>query len=295
TVIYGLKDYKVHSKVCLITFMEKRKIRRITQIGTGNYNEKTAKLYTDLSLMTADDEIGNDAAAYFKNMAIANINGSYSSLLVAPNSMKNKIIALIQGEIEKAKQGNEAQIIIKINSLTDRETIDAIKDASQAGVKVYMIIRGICCLLPDIEGYTENVFITSVVGRFLEHSRIYCFGTGDDVKMYISSADFMTRNLNRRVEVACPIKSSEVRNQIMNILDIMLKDNTKARNIRYDGMYEKKETEKGKDYIDCQRELIESAVLNASLSHGAQNTGINFAKRKSINGILSKIIKAFTK
>ena len=295
TVIYGLKDYKVHSKVCLITFMEKRKIRRITQIGTGHYNEKTAKLYTDLSLMTADDEIGNDAAAYFKNMAIANINGSYSSLLVAPNSMKNKIIALIQGEIEKAKQGNEAQIIIKINSLTDRETIDAIKDASQAGVKVYMIIRGICCLLPDIEGYTENVFITSVVGRFLEHSRIYCFGTGDDVKMYISSADFMTRNLNRRVEVACPIKSSEVRNQIMNILDIMLKDNTKARNIRYDGMYEKKETEKGKDYIDCQRELIESAVLNASLSHGAQNTGINFAKRKSINGILSKIIKAFTK
>ena len=289
TVIYGLKDYKVHSKVCLITLMERRKIRRITQVGTGNYNEKTAKLYTDLSFITSDEEIGNDAAVYFKNMAIANLNGHYDALLVAPNSMKNKILALIQGEIEKAKQGLDASITIKINSLTDRETIDRLKDASQAGVKVQMIIRGICCLLPDIEGYTENIFITSIVGRFLEHSRVYCFGSGDDMVMYISSADFMTRNLNRRVEVACPIKSPKIRKQIMDILDIMLRDNVKARNLRYDGLYEKKGVGEGGELIDSQQELINRAMLPET----AYNRQENGMKEKEPEGVWEKLKNIF--
>lgn len=261
TVIYGLKDYKVHSKVCLITRMEKGKIRRITQVGTGNYNEKTAKLYTDFSLITARQEIGDDAAEYFKNMAIANLNGNYNYLMVAPNSMKSKVLALIYGEIQKAQRGEPARIMIKINSLTDRKTIDALREASQAGVRIDMIIRGICCLLPGIEGYTENIRVTSVVGRFLEHSRVYCFGEGDDMRMYISSADFMTRNLNRRVEVACPVLDQGIRKQIMDILELMFRDNVKARNMRYDGLYEKKRI--GEEPVDCQRELIRRALMEA--------------------------------
>ncbi len=264
TVLYGLEDYKVHSKVCQITLMERRKIKRITQVGTGNYNEKTAKLYTDLSLMTADEEIGNDAAVYFKNMAIANVNGHYDRLFVAPNSMKDRILALIQGEIDKAQRGEPAEILVKINSLTDRKTIDALKDASQAGVRVRMIIRGICCLLPDVEGYTENIQITSVVGRFLEHSRVYCFGAGDAMSMYISSADFMMRNLNRRVEVACPVKSLKIKKEILEILELMLTDNVKARNLRYDGLYEKKGIVEGGERIDSQQELINRAITGAA-------------------------------
>ena len=259
TVIYGMKDYKVHSKVCLITKMEKGRIKWITQVGTGNYNEKTAKQYTDLSLITANQEIGNDASNYFKNMAIANLDGSYSRLLVAPNSMKNKILALIHGEIQKAQQGKPARILVKINSLTDRKTIDALSEASRAGVQIDMIIRGICCLLPGIEGYTDNIHVTSVVGRFLEHSRVYCFGEGDEMQMYISSADFMTRNLNRRVEVACPVLDPGIKKQIMDIMNLMLRDNVKARNLRYDGLYEKKRVDE--EPVDCQQELIRQALL----------------------------------
>ena len=272
TVLYGLEDYKVHSKVCQITLMEKKKIKRITQVGTGNYNEKTAKLYTDLSLMTADEEIGNDAAVYFKNMSIANINGHYDRLFVAPNSMKDKILALIQGEIEKAQRGEPAEILVKINSLTDRKTIDALKDASQAGVRVRMIIRGICCLLPDVEGYTENIQITSIVGRFLEHSRVYCFGAGEERSMYISSADFMTRNLNRRVEVACPINSPQIKKEILEILELMLSDNVKARNLRYDGLYEKKGIGEGGERIDSQQELLNRAITRAAAPSQSRKT-----------------------
>lgn len=275
TVIYGIEDYKVHSKVCLITMLEKGKIKRITQVGTGNYNEKTAKLYTDLAIITADQEIGNDAAAYFKNMAISNLEGEYSRLLVAPNSMKHKILALIYGEIQKAQNGKRGRIVVKINSLTDRQTIDALKDASQAGVQIDLIIRGICCLLPELDGYTENIKVTSVVGRFLEHSRVYCFGEGEQMQMYISSADFMTRNLNRRIEVACPVLSSKIRKQIMDILEMMLKDNVKARNLRYDGLYEKKRV--GSEPFDCQKELIQKALLA-----GPPNVVISEKKRASL-------------
>ena len=259
TVIYGIENYKVHSKVCLITLANKGNIRRITQIGTGNYNEKTAKLYTDLSLITADPIIGSDAANYFKNMSIANLDGHYDKLLVAPNHMKTKILALISQEMEKAKRGEPARILVKINSLTDRATIDALKDASAAGVQIDMIVRGICCLLPGIEGYTDNIRVTSVVGRFLEHSRVYCFGLGETMNMYLSSADFMTRNLNRRVEVACPVEDAAIRLQILEILELMLRDNIKARNLRYDGLYEKKRI--NEEPIDCQQELIRRALI----------------------------------
>ncbi len=261
TVIYGIEDYKVHSKVCLITYMDKGSIKRITQIGTGNYNEKTAKLYTDMSLITSDQTIGADAAEFFRNISISNLNGSYSRLMVAPNHMKSVISAHIRTEIEKAKQGRDAQILVKINSLTDREIIDLLSEASRAGVRIQMIIRGICCLLPGIEGYTDNVAVTSVVGRFLEHSRVYCFGTGDDMKMYISSADLMTRNLNRRVEVACPVEDPGIKKQILDILDLMLRDNVKARNMRYDGIYEKKLRAEGETPVDCQQELIRQALV----------------------------------
>ena len=269
TVLYGIQDYKVHSKVCQITLMDQGELKRITQVGTGNYNEKTAKLYTDLSLMTADPSIGRDAAEYFRNMSIQNLNGVYRELLVAPNSMKNRILALIQGEIEKARCGAPARILVKINSLTDRDTIDALKEASQAGVQVEMIVRGICCLLPGIEGYTEHISVTSVVGRFLEHSRVYCFGIGKDLQMYISSADFMTRNLNRRVEVACPIKDHKIQEQILEILSLMQEDHLKARRLCADGRYERKlvaedsPQEEGlkRQPGDCQKELIQRALM----------------------------------
>lgn len=267
TVMYGLPDYKVHSKVCLITYMEKGRLKHITQIGTGNYNEKTARLYTDLSLITADETIGKDAAEYFKNISISNTGGHYSNLLVAPGNMKQTLLMLIEREKEKALRGEKAEIIIKINSLTDRDTIDKLAAASQAGVKIKMIIRGICCLLPGIEGYTDNIQITSVVGRFLEHSRVYCFGKGDDMIMYISSADLMTRNLSRRVEVACPIKNKKIREQVMEILDLMLADNVKARQINSLGYYEK--IASAKTVTDCQNELIKRSFYQAVGSSNA--------------------------
>jgi len=240
-VIYGFEGFKVHSKICLITRRDRNRIMYITQVGTGNYNEKTAKLYTDFCLITANQDIGHDASEFFKNMSISNLKGQYNSLLVAPYSFKNNILALIDYEIEKAKRGESAGIIIKSNSLTDKDIIIKLSEASQAGVEVRLIIRGICCLLPGIRGRTENITVTSVVGRFLEHSRIYCFGKEKDIRLYISSADIMTRNTSRRVEIACPILDEDIREQILHILDIIFRDNVKARLLGSNGIYGKKE------------------------------------------------------
>jgi polyphosphate kinase len=187
-VIYGFKDYKVHSKVCLITRHERNRLQYITQIGTGNYNEKTSKLYTDFSLITSDMDIGRDANEFFKNMLISNLEGRYTRLLVAPCWLKPTITSLVDTEIEKAMKGRPSGIIMKMNSLTDRDILDKLSEASNAGVKIELIIRGICCLIPGIPGKTENITVTSIIGRFLEHSRVYCFGSGDDMTMYISSA-----------------------------------------------------------------------------------------------------------
>lgn len=257
TVIYGVEDYKVHSKICLITMRDKGGIHYITQIGTGNYNEKTAKQYTDLSLITTDPEIGSDAAEFFKNMAISNLHGVYHRLLVSPNSLKSAVIDLINGEIAK---GAEGKIILKLNSITDLDIIEKLKEASCAGVEIKMIVRGICCILPGIEDKTENIHIKSIVGRFLEHSRIYCFGRGGEEKIYISSADFMTRNTQRRVEVACPVSDPECRQKIREILDACLADNIKGRILRPDAQYVEPEQNEWDKKIDCQQLLMTKAA-----------------------------------
>lgn len=236
-IIYGFEEYKVHSKICLITRRERGGVRYITQVGTGNYNEKTARQYTDVSLVTSSESIGMDAAQFFNNMAMSNLNGRYNRLLVAPTSLKNNILSLMDGEIAK---GSDGYILLKFNSLTDIDMIEKLHEASCAGVTVEMIIRGICCLLPGVPGKTENITVTSIVGRFLEHSRIYVFGRGGNEKMYISSADLMTRNTERRVEIACPVDSPAVRARLHDILFAMQHDTVKARVLQPDGSYQKK-------------------------------------------------------
>ena len=257
-IIYGFEDSKVHSKICLITRRERGAVRHITQVGTGNYNEKTAKQYTDVSLITADERIGQDAGAFFNNMALGNLSGRYSRLFVAPTSLKNNILALMDEQIAKGKDG---YILLKFNSLTDIDVIAKLREASCAGVTVEMIVRGICCLLPGVPGHTENITVTSIVGRFLEHSRIYVFGRGDEEKMYISSADLMTRNTERRVEIACPIDDPAVRTRLHDILYAMQHDTVKARVLQPDGTYCKKPAVQ--DPICAQDLLMQQAIENA--------------------------------
>ena len=257
-IIYGFEDYKVHSKICLITRRERGAVRHITQVGTGNYNEKTAKQYMDVSLITADERIGQDAGAFFNNMALGNLSGRYSRLFVAPTSLKNNILALMDEQIAKGKDG---YILLKFNSLTDIDVIAKLREASCAGVTVEMIVRGICCLLPGVPGHTENITVTSIVGRFLEHSRIYVFGRGDEEKMYISSADLMTRNTERRVEIACPIDDPAVRTRLHDILYAMQHDTVKARVLQPDGTYCKKPAVQ--EPICAQDLLMQQAIENA--------------------------------
>ena len=257
-VIYGFEGYKVHSKICLITYRHRNEIQYITQIGTGNYNEKTAAMYTDLSLMTADREIGEDAALFFQNMSIGNLDGIYRHLIVSPTSLKPKVLQLMDQEIRKGAKG---RIIMKMNSLTDVDFIEKAAEASQAGVRVDLIVRGICCILPGIPGYTENITISSIVGRYLEHPRIFSFGTGTDQKIYIGSADMMTRNTEKRVEVAAPVLDPDVKRQVNGYLEVMLADNVKARVLQKDGTYKKKPiTEKR---VNSQEHFMKSAVLAA--------------------------------
>lgn len=254
TVIYGVENYKVHSKVCLITRRSQGSVQYITQVGTGNYNEKTALQYTDLSLITADPAIGQDANYFFQNLAIGNVSGEYDRLLVAPSTLKSGIIREIDREI--AKRG-EGRILLKMNSITDIDLIEKLKQASCAGVRVRMIVRGICCILPDIPEKTENIEVISIVGRFLEHSRVYCFGQGNDERMYIASADFMTRNTEKRVEVACPIYDQAVREKIHYLMDTCWADNVKARALQRDGSYRTRPILEIP--IDSQQMLMEKA------------------------------------
>lgn len=228
-IIYGLEHYKVHSKLCLITRRGENGIQYITQIGTGNYNEKTARLYTDLSLMTANEQIGMDAARVFQALAKGEVVEDMEHLLVAPKCLQSKVIEKIEEQIQKQKNGETAYIGLKMNSLTDKRIIDKLIDASKAGVKIDMIVRGICCLIPGVEGETENIHVISVVGRFLEHSRIYIFGNGEEAQYYIGSADFMTRNTVKRVEVAAPVYSERLKKRLQDLFDLMLSDNKKAR------------------------------------------------------------------
>ena len=236
-VIYGLDGYKVHSKLCLITRKNAGQVEYITQIGTGNYNEKTSRLYTDLSLMTSNVEIGLEASNVFQALSKGEVVEHTGHLLVAPKCLQNKVLDMLDEEIAHARNGEEAYAGFKLNSLTDKKIIDKLIEASEAGVKIDMIIRGICCLIPGVEGKTENIRIISIVGRFLEHSRIYIFGSKERRNYYIASADFMTRNTVRRVEVAAPVYNDKLKTKLQEMFDVMLSDNQKARKLEADGNY----------------------------------------------------------
>ena len=243
-VIYGLDGLKVHSKLCLITYKNNQGVQYICQIGTGNYNENTAKLYTDLSLMTSNHEIGEEMNTIFNHLSLGETDNDEKLLMVAPNCMISKIFERIDKQIALAKEGKEAYVGFKCNSDTSKEMIDKLIEASQAGVKIDMIVRGICCILPGVPGLTENINIISIVGRYLEHSRIYIFGTGEDQEVFISSADLMTRNLERRVEVAAPVLDEKLKKRVVGMFETMLQDNVKASRLLSDGTYKRVKNKK---------------------------------------------------
>lgn len=261
-VIYGLDGYKVHSKLCQIMKKKDGNVEYYTQIGTGNYNEKTARLYTDLSLMTADPKIGMEAARVFQALAMGETVEDMEYLLVAPRCLQNKVLVMIDEEIEHAKAGEPAYIGLKMNSLTDKRIMSKLVEASCAGVHIDMVIRGICCLIPGVKGQTENIHIISIVGRFLEHSRIYIFGTQDRARIYISSADFMTRNTLRRVEVAAPIEDPDIRMQIQEMFVTMLSDNRKARSMNNKGIYKIEPSDNAP--LNSQEVFLQQAYDNAA-------------------------------
>ena len=285
TVIYGMENYKVHSKICLITRRSHKGVSYITQIGTGNYNETTSKIYTDFSLMTASREIGEDAVMFFQNITMFNLNGVYKHLLVSPTSLKSTILDKIRDEIRKAEHGQTCGIFMKMNSLTDRDVINALKDASVAGVPVFLLIRGICCIRPGVENKTDNIHIESIVGRFLEHTRIYLFGDvteneSTDFDMYISSADMMTRNTERRVEVAVPIYDSDIRRKILKIIAVLKRDNVNAQILMSNDVYKEKSQ-------DTQRLDSQEFLLSYYKSHEPSNSANNRVS------FLEKLMKIF--
>lgn len=256
-VIYGYDRFKCHSKVLLITKLKDNKVAYITQVATGNYNEKTAKLYTDFSLLTANHAIGNDALILFENFLTGEVNGSYDKLMVSPKSMQEGLDRLFEEQIQKAREGGDGYIRLKMNSISDRILIDKISEASNAGVKIDMMVRGICCIIPGIIGKTENLRVFSVVGRFLEHHRIYQFGRGPEAQVYISSADFMTRNIRKRVEVACPLLDPDIKERVLEFLDIMFSDDVKIRELLPSKRYALVER---KNNLIAQEVLIQRAL-----------------------------------
>lgn len=260
-VIYGLNGYKVHSKLCLISRKTEQGVSYVTQIGTGNYNEKTSALYTDLSLITGNQEIGKEAAEVFAALLRGETVEETHLLLVAPKCLQNKVLDMIEEEIQHVKNGEEGYIGIKINSLTDKVIISKLVEASQAGVKIEMIVRGICCLIPDVKGYTENITVVSIVGRFLEHSRIYRFGTKERENVYIASADFMTRNTLRRVEVAAPVLDERLKNQLDWMFETMMKDDEKGKCLTEKGIYVDRNLHVQK--LNSQECFYEAAYANA--------------------------------
>ena len=260
-ILYGLSEYKVHSKLCLITKNTDEGAKYITQIGTGNYNEKTSRIYTDLALITADQSIGADAARVFDALQKGEVVEETTDLLVAPKCLQNKVIAMIDEQIAKSKAGEEAYIGIKMNSLTDKAIIDKFIEASRAGVKIELIVRGICCLKPQIPGITENIIVISVVGRYLEHSRIYRFGTGADEKIYIASADFMTRNTRKRVEVAAPIYDETLKDKVRYIFNTIMSDDEKGKEQTAEGIYVDRKI--NENPLNSQEVLFQDAYDNA--------------------------------
>ena len=294
-VIYGFRDYKVHSKICVITRTTDNGLQRITQLGTGNYNEKTSKLYTDFSFMTTDPNIGKDAAEFFKNMSLENISTNYTTLSVAPLQIKPMILEKIDEQIRRAKEGLPNGLVFKTNSITDKDTIDKIIEASQAGVHTTLFVRGISCIVPGIKGYTENVEVVSIVGRLLEHSRIYGFGVAEDMEIYLSSADLMTRNMDKRVEIAWPILNPTLKEIVLDYLDVSLSDTAKLRmlesNLEYTPLeYFAEETSDGRiESFDSQAFLIHKAEVDFEDSVVNREEGaIARAARSHINHIIEE-------
>lgn len=279
TVIYGLDELKVHSKLLLITLRDGNDVSYITQVGTGNYNERTSKLYTDLTLMTADRDFGSDASVVFNALAVGNTVESTNKLLVAPKGLKSRIVEFIDNEITYKDKG---YIGIKMNSLTDKDIIEKLAEASRAGVKIELVVRGICCLIAGVEGDTENIRVISIVGRFLEHSRIYIFGTGDRRRVYISSADFMTRNTERRVEVAAPLLDKSIADRAVEIFETMLRDNVKAREQDSDGNYYHVQPKEGEPRLNSQIYFYEQAYKAAEQAqHEEEEREQNLRERKA--------------
>ena len=262
TVIYGSEGFKCHSKICQLTYREGMALTRLTLLGTGNFNEKTAKLYSDFMLMTAHPGIGEDANLFFRNLSLGNLRGDYRFLGVAPVGLKPLIMRGLDREIQRALAGEPARVFFKLNSLTDREVIDKIAEASCAGVRVDMIIRGISCLKPGVPGKTENVHVRSIVGRFLEHARVYAFGVDSDM-IYLSSADMMTRNTEHRVEIAFPVLDPTCRALVHEYMGMQLQDNVKARSLTSDGTWVPVECAEGEKPFNSQEALLERAYRNA--------------------------------
>ncbi len=262
TVIYGSEGFKCHSKICQLTYREGMALTRLTLLGTGNFNEKTAKLYSDFMLMTAHPGIGEDANLFFRNLSLGNLRGDYRFLGVAPVGLKPLIMRGLDREIQRALAGEPARVFFKLNSLTDREVIDKIAEASCAGVRVDMIIRGISCLKPGVPGKTENVHVRSIVGRFLEHARVYAFGVDSDM-IYLSSADMMTRNTEHRVEIAFPVLDPTCRALVHEYMGMQLRDNVKARSLTSDGTWVPVERKEGEKPFNSQEALLERAYRNA--------------------------------
>lgn len=278
-VIYGFRDYKVHSKICCITRQTPHGVQHITQLGTGNYNEKTARLYTDLSFITTNEAFGRDAVEFFRNMGLENISDNYQVIQVAPLQIKRLVLARLDGEIAKARRGEACGAFLKTNSVTDRDIIEKIAEASQAGVPVTLLVRGICCIVPNVKGFTDHVRVVSIVGRLLEHSRIYCFGAREDCVLYLSSADLMTRNMDKRIEIAWPILNDELRKRILGYIDVYLADTAKLRELRPDntytplGAFVELDEEGNPQPFDSQEYLIreaQSARKQAALAHASQ-------------------------
>lgn len=296
-LVYGFDEYKCHSKILLITRIKDDNIVYTSQIATGNYNEKTAKLYTDFSLMTANEEIGIDVKEVFDNIMIGNLDGKYRHLLVSPKPMQDRLNELIDEQIKVQKETKDGYIRLKLNSISDRILIDKLSFASNEGVKIDLLVRGITCILPKIKNRTENITIHQIVGRFLEHHRVYQFGRDDKCKLYISSADFMTRNIRNRMEVACPIYQEDIKKQILDFLNLMFKDDVKTRIMNSKGEYEKVEN---KINLIAQEKLIElykekQIVLNKKVKTIPNNINNNKSKKikKSKKGIFKKISNIF--
>ncbi|MBP1535665.1 MAG: polyphosphate kinase 1, partial [Ruminococcus sp.] len=279
-VMYGPKGLKVHSKLCLITRKTADGVKYTTQIGTGNYNEKTAGLYTDLCLMTSNSQIAEDAQEVFRTLSIGEVVEHSKILLVAPHCLQNRVLEMMDNEIAVAKAGGEGYVGAKLNSLTDKVIIDKIIECSQAGVKVELVIRGISCLVAGVEGVTDNVKIRSIVGRYLEHARIYIFGSGVRKNVYISSADYMTRNTTRRVEVAAPVLDEEIKKRVLDLFETQLKDNVKARDMQSDGTYIRKKVEG--PVIDAQSRLFAEAYANVPVPKPKAEPAIELKEEKSI-------------